>query len=160
MYPRASATVAIIYPRNWKHQCISYVAGSFTAATDVDTLKHRNITHILTLDICPLPTHITEKPFLTTKYVQGMNCILYISLETYEFKYHLHIPERVFTLSVFIHFVLMYNIMYGLFVFFFFKFSIRYTKGRFVGPLCRVFGIYWYSFDRREKRSGSLVGPC
>lgn len=45
--------------------------GSFTAATDLETLKQRNITHILTLDICPLPTHITEIPYLTTKYIHG-----------------------------------------------------------------------------------------
>ncbi|XP_055302217.1 dual specificity protein phosphatase MPK-4 [Sitodiplosis mosellana] len=43
--------------------------GSFTAATDIETLKQRNVTHILTLDICPLPVHITELPFLKTKYV-------------------------------------------------------------------------------------------
>lgn len=53
------------------------MAGSFTAATDMDTLKQRNISHILTLDICPLPTHITEKPFLTTKYIQGMSVWIY-----------------------------------------------------------------------------------
>lgn len=47
------------------------ILGSFTAATDVETLKQRNITHILTLDICPLPVHITELPFLTTKFIHG-----------------------------------------------------------------------------------------
>lgn len=30
-----------------------------------------NVTHILTLDICPLPVHITELPFLKTKYIHG-----------------------------------------------------------------------------------------
>lgn len=49
--------------------CVS--TGSFTAASDVDTLKQRNVTHILTLDICPLPVHITELPFLKTKYIHG-----------------------------------------------------------------------------------------
>lgn len=45
--------------------------GSFTAATDIETLKQRNVTHILTLDICPLPIHLTELPFLKTKYIHG-----------------------------------------------------------------------------------------
>lgn len=48
------------------------ILGSFTAATDMETLKQRNITHILTLDICPLPVHITEVPFLTTKFIHGL----------------------------------------------------------------------------------------
>lgn len=48
-----------------------YFSGSFSAATDVETLKQHNVTHILTLDICPLPAHIIELPFLKTKYVHG-----------------------------------------------------------------------------------------
>lgn len=52
-------------------QCIIHFSGGFTAAVDVATLKQRNITHVLTLDICPLPVHITELPFLRTKYVHG-----------------------------------------------------------------------------------------
>lgn len=50
---------------------IYVVIGSFTAATDIETLKKQNISYILTLDICPLPVRITEFPFLTTKYIQG-----------------------------------------------------------------------------------------
>lgn len=45
--------------------------GSFSAASDIETLKQRHVTHILTLDICPLPVHITELPFLKTKYIHG-----------------------------------------------------------------------------------------
>lgn len=48
-------------------------AGSFTAATDINTIKQRSITYILTLDICPLPVRVTELPFLKTKYVHGNN---------------------------------------------------------------------------------------
>lgn len=57
------------------YECESFrlisILGSFTAATDVETLKQRNITHILTLDICPLPVHITELPFITSKFIHG-----------------------------------------------------------------------------------------
>lgn len=45
--------------------------GSFTAAADIDTIKSLSITHILTLDICPLPVRITELPFLKTKFIHG-----------------------------------------------------------------------------------------
>ncbi|XP_004531137.1 dual specificity protein phosphatase MPK-4 [Ceratitis capitata] len=44
--------------------------GNLTAATHMMTLKIYRITHILTLDSVPLPQHITEASFLTTKYVQ------------------------------------------------------------------------------------------
>lgn len=50
---------------------IIHFSGSFSAAADIDTLKQRNISYIITLDICPLPVHITELPFLTTKYIHG-----------------------------------------------------------------------------------------
>lgn len=43
--------------------------GNLTAAMNMDTLKSLNINHILTMDSVPLPTYITEKSFLTTKYV-------------------------------------------------------------------------------------------
>ncbi|XP_014094950.3 dual specificity protein phosphatase MPK-4 [Bactrocera oleae] len=43
--------------------------GNLTAATHMETLKNFEITHILTLDSVPLPQHITEASFLTTKYV-------------------------------------------------------------------------------------------
>ncbi|XP_017870219.1 PREDICTED: dual specificity protein phosphatase 12 [Drosophila arizonae] len=44
--------------------------GNLTAATHMETLKSFKITHILTLDSVPLPQHIVEASFLTTKYVQ------------------------------------------------------------------------------------------
>ncbi|XP_068157900.1 dual specificity protein phosphatase MPK-4 [Drosophila tropicalis] len=44
--------------------------GNLTAATHTETLKSFKITHILTLDSVPLPQHIVEASFLTTKYVQ------------------------------------------------------------------------------------------
>lgn len=50
------------------------IIGSFSAATDIETLKKQNISYILTLDICPLPVRIIELPFLTTKYIQGKCC--------------------------------------------------------------------------------------
>ncbi|XP_011183104.2 dual specificity protein phosphatase MPK-4 [Zeugodacus cucurbitae] len=43
--------------------------GNLTAATHMETLKKFQITHILTLDSVPLPQHITQASFLTTKYV-------------------------------------------------------------------------------------------
>ncbi|XP_037820222.1 dual specificity protein phosphatase MPK-4 [Lucilia sericata] len=43
--------------------------GNLTAATNMETLRSFNITHILTLDSVPLPKHITEASFLTTKYI-------------------------------------------------------------------------------------------
>lgn len=64
-------------------QCLMQFLGSFSAATDVETLKQRNITHILTLDICPLPVHITELPFLKTKYIQGINCHTFYKLKRF-----------------------------------------------------------------------------
>ncbi|XP_017137583.1 dual specificity protein phosphatase MPK-4 [Drosophila miranda] len=44
--------------------------GNLTAATHMETLKSFKITHILTLDSVPLPQHILEASFLTTKYIQ------------------------------------------------------------------------------------------
>ncbi|KAH8396045.1 hypothetical protein KR222_002279 [Zaprionus bogoriensis] len=44
--------------------------GNLTAATHMETLKAFKITHILTLDSVPLPQHIVDSSFLTTKYVQ------------------------------------------------------------------------------------------
>ncbi|XP_075158808.1 dual specificity protein phosphatase MPK-4 [Haematobia irritans] len=43
--------------------------GNLTAATHMETLRTFNISHILTLDSIPLPQHITEASFLTTKYI-------------------------------------------------------------------------------------------
>lgn len=67
------------------------ISGSFTAATDIETLKQRNITHILTLDICPLPVHITELPFLTTKFIHG----LFVGKQTqpFLFFYQINFPS-------------------------------------------------------------------
>ncbi|XP_017850317.1 dual specificity protein phosphatase MPK-4 [Drosophila busckii] len=44
--------------------------GNLTAATHMETLRSFKITHVLTLDSVPLPQHIVEASFLTTKYVQ------------------------------------------------------------------------------------------
>ncbi|KAG7197840.1 hypothetical protein KM043_001652 [Ampulex compressa] len=45
--------------------------GNLTAATDVEWLKEDKITHILTVDSCPLPRKIQEYlPNLTVKYIQ------------------------------------------------------------------------------------------
>jgi len=45
--------------------------GNLTAATHMETLRSFKITHILTLDSVPLPQHILEASFLTTKYIQS-----------------------------------------------------------------------------------------
>jgi len=37
----------------------------------METLRSFKITHILTLDSVPLPQHILEASFLTTKYIQS-----------------------------------------------------------------------------------------
>ncbi|XP_043276135.1 dual specificity protein phosphatase MPK-4 [Venturia canescens] len=44
--------------------------GNLTAATDVEWLKEAKITHILTVDSCPLPRKIQLLPNLTLKYIQ------------------------------------------------------------------------------------------
>ncbi|KAH8315373.1 hypothetical protein KR067_001785, partial [Drosophila pandora] len=44
--------------------------GNLTAATHMETLRSFKISHILTLDSVPLPQHILEASFLTTKYIQ------------------------------------------------------------------------------------------
>lgn len=59
------------FDENSKVFVFGETVGSFTAATDMETLKQRKITYILTLDICPLPTHVTELPFLTTKFIHS-----------------------------------------------------------------------------------------
>ncbi|XP_055381751.1 dual specificity protein phosphatase MPK-4 [Condylostylus longicornis] len=43
--------------------------GNLSAACSLETLKNYQITSILTLDTVPLPCHISEQSFLTTKYV-------------------------------------------------------------------------------------------
>lgn len=45
--------------------------GNLTAATDINWLKETKITHILTVDSCPLPRKVHEGlPNLITKYIQ------------------------------------------------------------------------------------------
>ncbi|CAG9854747.1 unnamed protein product [Phyllotreta striolata] len=44
--------------------------GGLAAAKNQETLKKYNITHILTIDICPLPRNITEQKNLVTKFIQ------------------------------------------------------------------------------------------
>lgn len=44
--------------------------GSLSAAKDIKTLSSYKISHILTIDTCPLPRHILEMKHLTTKFVQ------------------------------------------------------------------------------------------
>lgn len=45
--------------------------GNLSAATDIEWLKEQKITHILTVDSCPLPRKIQELlPNLVTKYIQ------------------------------------------------------------------------------------------
>ncbi|RZC39132.1 DSPc domain containing protein [Asbolus verrucosus] len=44
--------------------------GGLTAAKNVDTLLRYKITHILTIDTCPLPRKILELKHITTKYIQ------------------------------------------------------------------------------------------
>lgn len=45
--------------------------GNVTAATDKESLQTHNITHILTVDSCPLPSHVLQISYLTNKYIQG-----------------------------------------------------------------------------------------
>lgn len=44
--------------------------GNLTAATDSEWLKREQITHILTVDSCPLPRKIQTLPDVTLKYIQ------------------------------------------------------------------------------------------
>lgn len=45
--------------------------GNITAATDVSTIESKNISHILTLDIVPLPRKITERRGINVMFVKG-----------------------------------------------------------------------------------------
>ncbi|XP_058454365.1 dual specificity protein phosphatase MPK-4 isoform X2 [Malaya genurostris] len=45
--------------------------GNVTAAADLPTLEKLNIRSVLTIDSCPLPSHVTENPSLRTKYIQA-----------------------------------------------------------------------------------------
>lgn len=44
--------------------------GSLSAAKDLKTLNDYKISHIITIDTCPLPRHILELKHLTVKFVQ------------------------------------------------------------------------------------------
>jgi dual specificity phosphatase 12 len=44
--------------------------GGLSAAKDIHTLTKHKITHILTIDTCPLPRKILELKHVTTKYIQ------------------------------------------------------------------------------------------
>lgn len=55
--------------------------GNATAAHDMASLRQRRITHVLTLDSCPLPAHILQQPDIVNKYVQGKRggaCVIHI----------------------------------------------------------------------------------
>lgn len=45
--------------------------GNVTAAADLPTLEKLAIRSVLTIDSCPLPTHVTENPSLRVKYIQA-----------------------------------------------------------------------------------------
>ncbi|XP_055549727.1 dual specificity protein phosphatase MPK-4 [Wyeomyia smithii] len=45
--------------------------GNVTAAADLPTLEKLSIRSILTIDSCPLPSHVTENPSLRVKYIQA-----------------------------------------------------------------------------------------
>lgn len=48
------------------------MAGDAMAANDVDGLRQKGISYVLTLDSCPLPAHILQQPGIANKYIQGI----------------------------------------------------------------------------------------
>lgn len=44
--------------------------GSWAAAKDIETLSKLRVSHIITIDTCPLPRNITDLSHLTTKFIQ------------------------------------------------------------------------------------------
>lgn len=44
--------------------------GSWAAAKDIETLTKLRVSHIITIDTCPLPRNITDLSHLTTKFIQ------------------------------------------------------------------------------------------
>lgn len=44
--------------------------GGLAAAKNLEVLKKHNITHILTIDVCPLPRNVTEQKYLVTRFIQ------------------------------------------------------------------------------------------
>uniref|UniRef100_A0A1Y1L6G8 Uncharacterized protein n=1 Tax=Photinus pyralis TaxID=7054 RepID=A0A1Y1L6G8_PHOPY len=47
-----------------------FLLGNLSAATDINTLMKYKVTHILTIDTCPLPRQILELKHITTKFIQ------------------------------------------------------------------------------------------
>lgn len=58
-----------ILGNNWWNSFNKWFLGNVSAAVDVDTLNKYGITHILTLDTCPLPRSITELPHINVKFI-------------------------------------------------------------------------------------------
>ncbi|XP_046738310.1 dual specificity protein phosphatase MPK-4-like [Diprion similis] len=79
-------------PRSWDEIEPGVILGNLTAATDVDWLREAKITHILTLDSCPLPRKIQLLPDITFKYIQVTDLpredLLTYFEETYQFIKH------------------------------------------------------------------------
>ncbi|KAF5307783.1 hypothetical protein FQR65_LT06654 [Abscondita terminalis] len=48
----------------------NFILGNLSAATDISTIMKYKISHILTIDTCPLPRQILELKHLTTKFIQ------------------------------------------------------------------------------------------
>lgn len=44
--------------------------GSWAAAKDIETLNKLSISHIITIDTCPLPRNITDLSHITMKFIQ------------------------------------------------------------------------------------------
>lgn len=61
--------------------------GNITAATDKCSLQSHDITHILTVDSCPLPSHVLQISTLTNKYIQG-NSGTYNGSRSIELNFH------------------------------------------------------------------------
>lgn len=48
----------------------NFLLGNLSAATDISTIIKYKITHILTIDTCPLPRNVLELQYVTTKFIQ------------------------------------------------------------------------------------------
>lgn len=57
-------------PVSLDHIDTNLYLGNLTAAYDLKTLSDYKITHILTIDTCPLPQHVLKQKHLTTMYIQ------------------------------------------------------------------------------------------
>jgi len=49
---------------------VDIVSGNLAAACDLAVLEKYHVSHILTIDSCPLPSKITHLPHVKTKYIQ------------------------------------------------------------------------------------------